>query len=93
MIAKAKSEEIENKTNHRYLNFDQMVSKIDILNSKLNELKFDGLNQTRELLSLKNRLSIYKRLKLLLATHDVPRLTQLIRIANKNGNGLQHIVY
>jgi hypothetical protein len=48
------------KTNHKYYNFSQLKTRIDTIIDEKNDLKLENLNLRRQVISNKNRVSLYK---------------------------------
>ena len=83
---------IEKCTNHIFMNYCQLKEVIDKFSLSENNLKLEMLNQNREIISLRNKITLYKRFKTLLTQDDIPRVHQLIKVCVNNGHGISTIV-
>lgn len=79
-------------TNHEYLNYHHLRTKLDLKIEQLRELKLENLNKTRAILAYKNRISLLDRFKNLIATEDISRIKQLASTCLKNGSGIKSII-
>ena len=77
---------IEKCTNHIFMNYCQLKEVIDKFSLSENNLKLEMLNQNREIISLRNKITLYKRFKTLLTQDDIPRVHQLIKVCVNNVN-------
>ena len=78
--------------NHEYVTYSQLTFKIDELNEKLNDLKLQNLSKEFRIIAYKNKINLYKRFNVLLATQDVKRLQQLMQVCLKNEAGIKTIL-
>ncbi|KAJ7253988.1 hypothetical protein C8J57DRAFT_1076474, partial [Mycena rebaudengoi] len=78
-------------TPYQYLTPKQLVGKLRTANTQNNTLKLQILNLSKKVARTARRMSDHKRLVFALATHDVPRVHHLIRIAVKQNVGVDEI--
>ncbi|KAK7006524.1 hypothetical protein R3P38DRAFT_2476106, partial [Favolaschia claudopus] len=79
-------------TPYQYLSHAQLVKMVHSSADEKNALQLKILNLTRQVARTSRRISDHKRLLMALATHDVPRLHHLIRLAVKQGVGIDEIL-
>ncbi|KAK6996106.1 hypothetical protein R3P38DRAFT_2472855, partial [Favolaschia claudopus] len=80
-------------TPYQYLSHAQLVSMLQKFADEKNTLQLKILSLTRQVGRTSKRLSDHKRLLMALATHDIPRLHHLIRLAIKQGAGIDEILW
>ncbi|KAJ7255739.1 hypothetical protein C8J57DRAFT_1075475, partial [Mycena rebaudengoi] len=79
-------------TPHQYLTQSQLIDLLRAAIAEKNTLQLKVFTLSRQVSRISKRMSDHKRLVMALATHDIPRLHHLIRIAIKQGCGVEEIL-
>ncbi|TCD63849.1 hypothetical protein EIP91_004891 [Steccherinum ochraceum] len=79
-------------TNHKWLTHEQLCALAASQSAKLKDEKLKTLKLSRQVNSLADKLSEYKRFVMAVATNDFPRLKQLVGQCLKQGTGISSIV-
>ncbi|KAJ7736282.1 hypothetical protein B0H16DRAFT_1234436, partial [Mycena metata] len=80
-------------TPYQYLNHAQLIEILRNVIAEKNALQLKVFSLSRQVSRTSKRMSDHKRLLMALATHDVPRLHHLVRLAVKNGAGVEEIIW
>lgn len=83
---------ISKYANHDYMNFNQFVHKIELYKTRINDYHLKCLHQDFIIIAYRNKMSLYKRFISLLATKDVNRVRDLIKVCLNNGSGIQGMI-
>jgi hypothetical protein len=75
-------------TNHVHLSYSALKRILDENREKEQEMHLETLNCRREIVSLRNKITLFKRMTNLIAMNDIPRLKQLVASAINNGSGV-----
>ncbi|KAJ7477583.1 hypothetical protein FB451DRAFT_1032887, partial [Mycena latifolia] len=80
-------------TPYQYLSQKQLIEMLRAVIAENNVLQLKVFNLSRQVARTSKRMSDHKRLLMALATHDIPRLHHLIRLAIKQGAGIEEIIW
>ncbi|KAG1782210.1 hypothetical protein EV702DRAFT_1240022 [Suillus placidus] len=79
-------------TNYRFLGLSHMQALAKGYADQTRQLKLQGLNESRQHMSMLTQLDDYHRLLMAISEQDIPRLWQIINVAMHNGASVQEIV-
>ncbi len=78
--------------NYQYLNYPGFCDRLHLYTKRIDEYRLQNLNKDFLIISLKNKLSLYKRFNFLLANNDVERIRELMSVCLKNKMGIKGII-
>ena len=80
------------RLNHKYYNYQQIVSKVDSLNKSVSLLTITNYNQSKRIAKMNKTLQFHKRFLVFIATNNVSRLHELVGVALNNNHGIEYIL-
>ncbi|KAJ6611371.1 hypothetical protein B0H10DRAFT_369290 [Mycena sp. CBHHK59/15] len=80
-------------TPYQYLTQTQLIQMLRTVVAEKNALQLQVFNLSKRVKRASKRMSDHKHLLFALANHDIPRLHHLIRIALKQGAGVEEIIW
>ncbi|KAF8142295.1 hypothetical protein K438DRAFT_1635851 [Mycena galopus ATCC 62051] len=89
----SRAQEVPAHTPYQYLNQQQLIDMLWAVIEEKNGLQLKLLNLSRQVGRTARCMTDFKRFLMALATHDIPRLHYLIRIAVKQGVSVEEIIW
>jgi hypothetical protein len=80
------------RVNYAFLTFEQMRERLALARSDSSELRLRILNLERSLSVSVTRLSLEQRVTALIASHDIPRVGSILRVAYSRGLGAYSVL-
>ncbi|KAJ6560870.1 hypothetical protein DFH09DRAFT_1279507 [Mycena vulgaris] len=80
-------------TPYQYLNQTQLIEMLRTVIAEKNAWQLKLFNMSHQVARTLKRMSDHKRFLMALATHNIPRLHHLIRLAIKQGAGIDEIIW